>query len=82
MLAKEKYGIRGREMHELHAKFVPFSAYTRLSGVDTETTVIRKGAVDAILAFVRSAAAVPESDTSAGAPATRPLGLGRDRFKL
>jgi K+-transporting ATPase ATPase B chain len=75
VLAKEKYGIRGREMHELHAKFVPFSAYTRLSGVDTDTTIIRKGAVDAILAFVRSAAALPENNTntSAGAPATLPF---------
>ena len=34
VLAKEKYGIRGREMPELNAKFVPFTAYTRLSGVD------------------------------------------------
>ena len=73
VLAKEKYGIRGREMHELHAKFVPFSAYTRLSGVDTDTTVIRKGAVDAILAFVRSAAALPENNTNGGAPATLPF---------
>ena len=72
VLAKEKYGIRGREMHELHANFVPFSAYTRLSGVDTDTTIIRKGAVDTILAFVRTAAAVPESNTSVGAPATLP----------
>ena len=73
VLAKEKYGIRGREMHELHAKFVPFSAYTRLSGVDTDTTIIRKGAVDAILAFVRSAAALPENNTNSGAPATLPF---------
>jgi K+-transporting ATPase ATPase B chain len=73
VLAKEKYGIRGRDMHELHAKFVPFSAYTRLSGVDTDTTIIRKGAVDAILTFVRSAAALPENNTSAGAPATLPF---------
>ncbi|WGJ15382.1 potassium-transporting ATPase subunit KdpB [Methylocapsa sp. D3K7] len=73
VLAKEKYGIRGREMHELHAKFVPFSAYTRLSGVDTEATIIRKGAVDAILVFVRSSAALPENNTSAGAPATLPF---------
>ena len=70
VLAKEKYGIRGRDMSELHAKFVPFSAYTRLSGVDTDTTVIRKGAVDAILTFVRSAAAVPANNTNGGAPAT------------
>jgi potassium-transporting ATPase ATP-binding subunit len=73
VLAKEKYGIRGREMHELHAQFVPFSAYTRLSGVDTETTVIRKGAVDAILAFVRSAAAVPANNAGGIAAATLPL---------
>ena len=71
VLAKEKYGIRGRDMHELHAKFIPFSAYTRLSGIDTETSVIRKGAVDAILAFVRSPAAMPASMQSGGAPATR-----------
>ena len=73
VLAKEKYGIRGRDMSELHAKFVPFSAYTRLSGVDTDTTVIRKGAVDAILAFVRSAAALPENNPNGGAPATLPF---------
>jgi K+-transporting ATPase ATPase B chain len=73
VLAKEKYGIRGRDMGELHAKFIPFSAHTRLSGVDTDTTVIRKGAVDAILAFVRSAAALPENNTSTGVPATLPF---------
>jgi K+-transporting ATPase ATPase B chain len=73
VLAKEKYGIRGRDMSELQAKFVPFSAYTRLSGVDTDTTIIRKGAVDAILAFVRSAAALPENNTNSGAPATLPF---------
>ena len=56
-----------REIHSV------FRAYTRLSGVDTDTTVIRKGAVDAILAFVRSAAALPENNTSGGAPATLPF---------
>jgi K+-transporting ATPase ATPase B chain len=69
VLAKEKYGIRGREMHELHAKFVPFSAHTRLSGVDTETSVIRKGAVDAVLAFLRSRSTVIASSTEGIAPA-------------
>jgi potassium-transporting ATPase ATP-binding subunit len=73
VLAKEKYGIRGREMHELRAQFIPFSAYTRLSGVDTETTVIRKGAVDAILAFVRSPAALPANNGGGIATATLPL---------
>lgn len=62
VLAKEKYGIRGRDMGELHAKFICFSAHTRLSGIDTETTVIRKGAVDAIVAFVRLPESLPAKD--------------------
>ena len=49
VLAKEKYGIRGREMARLNAKFIPFSAQTRMSGIDVEGHSIRKGAVDAIL---------------------------------
>ncbi len=49
VLAKEKYGIRGREMSELNARFVPFSAQTRMSGVEFGSTSIRKGAVDAVL---------------------------------
>jgi K+-transporting ATPase ATPase B chain len=53
VLAKEKYQLRGREMAPLNAKFVPFSAQTRMSGVDVEGHVIRKGAVDSILTFVR-----------------------------
>ena len=52
VLAKEKYGIRGRDMAERHAHFVPFSAQTRMSGIDMENSSIRKGAVDAMLAFV------------------------------
>jgi K+-transporting ATPase ATPase B chain len=49
-LAKEKYGIQGRELEIPGAKFVPFSAQTRISGVDIGTDKIRKGAVDACLA--------------------------------
>ena len=52
VLAKQKYGLRGREMAPLHAHFVPFTAQTRMSGVDIEGSSIRKGAVDAILAHV------------------------------
>ncbi|MHC2439831.1 potassium-transporting ATPase subunit KdpB [Bradyrhizobium sp. USDA 4451] len=52
VLAKEKYGIRGRDMHELHATFVPFTAQTRMSGIDAGAMSVRKGAVDAILAYV------------------------------
>jgi hypothetical protein len=53
---KEKYGIRGREMAPMGAHFIAFSAQTRLSGIDLDGSVIRKGAVDAVLAFVREAA--------------------------
>ena len=56
VLAKEKYGIRGREMAPLHARFIPFSAYTRISGIDVDGSSIRKGAVDAVLADVRAQA--------------------------
>src|SRR5690242_10457604 len=45
VLAKEKYGIRGRDMAELQAHFVPFTAQTRMSGVDVAGSSIRKGAV-------------------------------------
>jgi K+-transporting ATPase ATPase B chain len=54
VLAKEKYGLRERSMTDLNARFVPFSAQTRMSGVDLPDGAIRKGAVDAVIAFVRS----------------------------
>jgi potassium-transporting ATPase ATP-binding subunit len=59
VLAKEKYGIRGREMAALNARFVPFSAQTRMSGVEVEGHSIRKGAVDAILEHAGAARAAP-----------------------
>jgi potassium-transporting ATPase ATP-binding subunit len=52
VLAKERYGLRGREIGERGAEFVPFSAQTRMSGVDLGERAIRKGAVSAIVAFV------------------------------
>jgi K+-transporting ATPase ATPase B chain len=48
VLAKERFGIRGRDLHELGATFVPFTAQTRLSGVNIPGRSIRKGAPDAI----------------------------------
>ncbi len=54
VLAKEKYGIRGRDMAALNARFVPFSAQTRISGIDVDGRSIRKGAVDAVIAQLRS----------------------------
>jgi potassium-transporting ATPase ATP-binding subunit len=59
VLAKEKYGIRGRDMSELNAKFIPFSAQTRISGVEFGSTSIRKGAVDAILSLLNGGAPAP-----------------------
>jgi K+-transporting ATPase ATPase B chain len=55
VLAKEKYGLRGRNVHEIKAKFVPFSAQTRLSGVDLDGRKVRKGAADAMEQFIRDA---------------------------
>src|SRR5215510_8083548 len=48
VLAKEKYGLRGRNVNAMGATFVPFSAQTRMSGVDLNGRHIRKGAADAI----------------------------------
>jgi len=48
VLAKEKYGLRGRELSSLGASFIPFSAVTRMSGMDFDSRQIRKGAPDAI----------------------------------
>lgn len=48
VLAKEKYGLRGRELGGTQTLFVPFSAQTRMSGVNLDGRVIRKGSVDAI----------------------------------
>jgi K+-transporting ATPase ATPase B chain len=48
VLAKEKYGLRGRELAPYEAEFIPFSAQTRMSGVNVRGRAIRKGAVDAI----------------------------------
>ena len=57
VLAKEKYGIRGRDMQSLHATFVPFTAQSRMSGVDFDGSTIRKGAVDAVLKHIELASA-------------------------
>jgi K+-transporting ATPase ATPase B chain len=53
VLAKEQYGLRGRELRDLQAEFVPFSATTRMSGVNMDGRIIRKGATDAIAAFLK-----------------------------
>ena len=59
ILAKEKFGIRGREVHQLNATFIPFTAQSRMSGVDLKaddgvTHKIRKGSSEAIRSFVQN----------------------------
>ena len=66
VLAKEKYGIRGRDLHELGAKFIPFTAQSRMSGVEINGSWIRKGAIDAVLDYLK-----PTKAVSAGAAASR-----------
>ena len=65
VLAKEKHGIRGRDLQELGAKFIPFTAQSRMSGVDIGNSRIRKGAVDAILKYLDGNAASDKRKKSA-----------------
>ncbi len=54
ILAKEKYGFRERDIHSLSATLVPFSAHTRMSGVNLADREIRKGAADAVEEYVKN----------------------------
>jgi K+-transporting ATPase ATPase B chain len=56
VLAKERYGIRGRDLADLRANFIPFTAQSRMSGVEVGGSWVRKGAVDAILNFLNAPA--------------------------
>jgi len=62
VLAKEQHGLRGRELSPQHATFVPFTAQTRMSGVDLNGRRIRKGAVDAIEGLIRQQGGAPPPD--------------------
>jgi len=53
VLAKEQFNLRARELGHLNAEFVPFSATTRMSGIEIDGRSIRKGAVDAITRYLR-----------------------------
>lgn len=62
ILAKEKYGLRGREISELGATFIPFTAETRMSGANLPNRQIRKGAAEAIEMYIQELGGVfPES---------------------
>src|SRR5579871_4996831 len=53
VLAKREYNLRGRDLAEKDAQFIPFSAQTRMSGVDLNGRHIRKGAADQVVKFAR-----------------------------
>jgi K+-transporting ATPase ATPase B chain len=87
VLAKEKYGLRAHDVAQMNATFVPFTAQTRMSGVDIGRSSIRKGAVEAIVGYVRQAAnnpnlAVPVQLTEMTERISRaggtPLGVAKD----
>lgn len=54
VLAKDHHGLRGRDMASLKAEFVPFTAQTRMSGINIDGREIRKGAADAVAAYVQA----------------------------
>ncbi|MGA7852084.1 MAG: potassium-transporting ATPase subunit KdpB [Candidatus Acidiferrales bacterium] len=63
VLAKDKYGLRARELGSIAATFIPFSAVTRMSGVDLDGRRIRKGARDAIVKSIRDAGGTVPTET-------------------
>jgi K+-transporting ATPase ATPase B chain len=82
VLAKQ-YGIREHEMHNLNAEFVPFTAQTRMSGVDLDGHQLRKGAGDAVIAFItqqggRAPAELQQALDRIGREGGTPLAVARD----
>ncbi len=87
ILAKEQYGLRGREFGEHEASFVPFSATTRMSGVDFDGRRLRKGAADSIKRFVeenggRAPAMLDEAVNSVARAGGTPLAVAQDNWVL
>ena len=70
VLAKKRYGLREQNLLERRAQFVPFTAQTRMSGVDMDGSQIRKGAVDAVIGWsgreLPAASSAPRSSASPG----------------
>ncbi len=58
VLAKETYGLRGRDLATMHAEFVPFSATTRMSGINVDGRTIRKGAAESIAAYLQASGGI------------------------
>jgi K+-transporting ATPase ATPase B chain len=65
VLAKERYGLRGRELGKHEAEFIPFSAQTRMSGVNLDGREIRKGSVDAITKYLKQHNTILPKDVQA-----------------
>ncbi|HYI06408.1 MAG TPA: potassium-transporting ATPase subunit KdpB [Reyranella sp.] len=84
VLAKEKHGLRGVEVAERNAQFIPFTAQTRMSGVDIDGSVIRKGAVDAVVEHARRMGVPVPADeldriaSTIGKQGGTPLAVSRD----
>src|SRR5476649_984320 len=86
VLAKQ-YGIREHDMAQLHAEFVPFTAQTRMSGVDIDGRRLRKGAGDSIIELVQSEGGSPPPELKAeldriGGEGGTPLAVSRDNQVL
>jgi potassium-transporting ATPase ATP-binding subunit len=84
VLAKERFGLREHGFSDRKAEFVPFTAQTRMSGVDLNGTEIRKGAVDAIVTWSGRELPAPladEVDRIARAGGT-PLAVARDHVPM
>ena len=82
MLAKQ-YGIREHDMSQMHAEFVPFTAQTRMSGVDYDGQQLRKGAGDAIIELVQREGGSPPPELQVqldriGNEGGTPLAVSRD----
>ena len=87
VLAKDKYGLRGRELASHEATFVPFTAQTRMSGVDLDGREIRKGAADAIAKYLAQFSSKSPSDLTAiveriSREGGTPLVVAEDRVAL
>jgi K+-transporting ATPase ATPase B chain len=87
VLAKQKYGLRGRELAQLNPIFIPFSAQTRMSGVDLDGHEVRKGAGDAIAKYVaergnRVPKEVTEEAERIASSGGTPLLVARNRMVL
>ena len=87
VLAKEKYGLRGRELAPHEASFVPFTAQTRMSGVDFDGREVRKGAADAIQKYLGSSGSHLTSDLNTiveriSREGGTPLVVAEDRLPL